>query len=420
MNNLVYLDHAATTPVHPQVLEEMLPYFTERYGNPSSVYTLAQESRGAVEAARQQVADVLGTTPRDIVFTSGGTESDNAALRGVAWALRDQGNHIVTSAVEHHGVIDTCHQLEKLGFKLTVLPVDNHGAVRVADVEKAITPETTLVTVMMANNEVGTIQPIADIGQLLKDMAKGKPHKVLFHTDAVQAAGALELNVNKLGVDFLSLSAHKFYGPKGTGVLYIRRGVSFLTQQSGGAQERNRRAGTENVAGIVGCGAALKLAEERRPGYVAHCSPLRDRLIQGVLALGEGVHLTGHPTHRLPNSASFYFDDIEGESILLSLDFEGVAASSGSACTSASLEPSHVLLAMGIPAEQAHGSLRLTLGWDNDEKQIDHVLSVLPGIVKRLRAMSPMAAQRATGAPLGGQQAGGSHEAYHETGDDDV
>ncbi|MEE9201740.1 MAG: cysteine desulfurase family protein, partial [Dehalococcoidia bacterium] len=336
-------------------------------------------------------------SPREIVFTSGGTESDNAAIRGVAWALRQKGNHIITSGVEHHAVIDTCHQMEKLGFKLTVLPVDGSGMVRVEDVEKAITDSTVLVTVMMANNEMGTIEPIAEIGRLLKEMAKGKPRKVLLHTDAVQAAGALELNVNKLGVDFLSLSAHKFYGPKGTGILYIRRGAPFVVQQSGGSQERNRRAGTENVAGIVGCGAAFKLAEEQRESYVKHCSSLRDKLIQGVLAIGEGVHLTGHPTQRLPNSASFYFDDIEGESILLSLDFEGVAASSGSACTSASLEPSHVLLAMGIPAEQAHGSLRLTLGWDNDVEQVDHVLNTLPGIVSRLKAMSPLAHQKTGG-----------------------
>jgi cysteine desulfurase len=398
MVNLVYMDHAATTPVHPQVLEEMLPYFSEHYGNPSSVYTLAQESRGAVEEARQRVADVVGASPREVVFTSGGTESDNAAIRGVAWALRQKGNHIITSGVEHHAVIDTCHQMEKLGFELTVLPMDNYGMVRVEDVEKAITDKTVLVTVMMANNEMGTIEPIAEIGRLLKEMARGKPRKVLFHTDAVQAAGALEVNVNKLGVDFLSLSAHKFYGPKGTGILYIRRAAPFLVQQSGGSQERNRRAGTENVAGIVGCGAALKLAEEQRESYVKHCTPLRDKLIKGVLAIGEGVHLTGHPTQRLPNSASFYFDDIEGESILLSLDFEGVAASSGSACTSASLEPSHVLLAMGIPAEQAHGSLRLTLGRDNSGEQVDHVLSILPGIVSRLKAMSPLAHQKTGGS----------------------
>ncbi|MDP6099855.1 MAG: aminotransferase class V-fold PLP-dependent enzyme [Dehalococcoidia bacterium] len=398
MNNLVYLDHAATTPVNPQVLEEMLPYFTEHYGNPSSVYSLAQETRGAVEEARQRVADVLGASPRDIVFTSGGTESDNAAIRGVVWPLRKHGDHIITSAVEHHAVIDTCHQLEKLGFKLTVVPVDSNGMVRVEDVHKAITDKTVLVTIMMANNEMGTVQPIAEIGVLLKEMSKGKPRKVLFHTDAVQAAGALDIKVNKLGVDFLSLSAHKYYGPKGTGVLYVRRGSTFLPPQSGGGQERNRRAGTENVPGIVGCAAALRLADEKREAYVKHCVPLRDKLIQGVLSIGEGVHLTGHPTERLPNSASFYFDDIEGESILLSLDFEGVAASSGSACTSASLEPSHVLLAMGIPAEQAHGSLRLTLGWDNDEAEVDHVLGVLPGIVNRLRAMSPLVHQQTGGS----------------------
>jgi len=386
------MDHAATTPVLPEVLEAMLPFFSEKYGNPSSVYSLAQEARQALEEARNTVAEVLGANSREIIFTSGGTESDNTALKGAAFALKDQGNHIITSSVEHHAVLEPCHQLEKFGFDVTYLPVDKYGMVSVEDVERAINERTILVSIMLANNEVGTIQPIAEIGRMLKEVKKKKA--IVFHTDAVQGAGALDLNVDRLGVDMLSLSAHKFYGPKGVGVLYVRRGTPFLPQQRGGAQERNRRAGTENVPGIVGMAKALKMAEEKRSAYVEHCSRLRDRLIQGILSRIDGVFLTGHPSHRLPNNASFCFEFIEGESILLSLDFEGVAASSGSACTSASLEPSHVLLAMGISEETAHGSVRFTLGWDNTEEDIDYVLDILPGIVRRLRAMSPLAARK--------------------------
>lgn len=392
MQRLIYMDHAATTPVLPEVVEAMLPFFSEKYGNPSSVYSLAQEARQALEEARNTIAEVLGASPREIIFTSGGTESDNTALKGAAFALKDQGNHIITSSVEHHAVLEPCHQLEKFGFEVTYLPVDKYGMVSVEDVEKAINERTILVSIMLANNEVGTIQPIAEIGQMLKEIKKRKA--IVFHTDAVQGAGALDLNVDKLGVDMLSLSAHKFYGPKGVGVLYVRRGTPFLPQQRGGAQERNRRAGTENVPGIVGMAKALKIAEEKRSSYVEHCSKLRDKLIQGILSSIDRVFLTGHPVLRLPNNASFCFEFIEGESILLSLDFEGVAASSGSACTSASLEPSHVLLAMGISEETAHGSVRFTLGWDNTGEDIDYVLRILPGIVQRLRAMSPLAARR--------------------------
>jgi len=391
MKKLVYMDHAATTPVRPEVLEAMLPYFSQRYGNPSSVYSLAQEARQAVENARATVAQVLGSNPREVIFASGGTESDNLAIKGVAFALRDQGNHIITSSVEHHAVLETCHYLEKFGFEVTYLPVDKYGLVKVEEVEKALTPRTILVSIMDANNEVGTIEPLAETGRMLKE--RSGERKIVFHTDAVQAAGVLDLDVNRLGVDLLSLSAHKFYGPKGMGVLYLRRGTPFLPQQQGGSQERNRRAGTEDVAGIVGTGMALKLAAEQMGSYNQHCSRLRDRLIQGVMERIDRVFLTGHPTQRLPNNASFYFAYIEGESILLSLDMEGVAASSGSACTSASLEPSHVLMAMGIPEEVAHGSVRFTLGWENTEEDVDHVLSTLPPIVKRLRAMSPLAAK---------------------------
>ena len=391
MTKLIYMDHAATTPVRPEVLEAMLPYFSQKYGNPSSVYGLAQESRQAVENARATVAQVLGSNPREVMFTSGGTESDNLALKGVAFALREQGNHIIASAIEHHAVLETCHYLQKFGFEVTYIPVDKYGLVKMEELEKALTPRTVLVSIMYANNEVGTIEPLAEVGRMLKE--RSGERKIVFHTDAVQAAGVLDLDVNKMGVDLLSLSAHKFYGPKGTGVLYQRRGTPLLPQQQGGSQERNRRAGTEDVAGIVGAGVALKLAAEQVGQYNQHCTRLRDRLIQGITGGIERAFLSGHPTQRLPNNASFYFEYIEGESILLSLDMEGIAASSGSACTSASLEPSHVLLATGIPVEVAHGSVRFTLGWDNTEEDVDHVLSVLPPSVKRLRAMSRMAAK---------------------------
>ena len=391
MKKLIYMDHAATTPVRPEVLEAMLPYFSQRYGNPSSVYSLAQEARQVVENARATVAEVLGANPREVIFTSGGTESDNLGLKGVAFALREQGKHIITSSIEHHAVLETCHYLEKFGFEVTYLPVDKYGLVKVEEVEEALTPRTILVSIMYANNEVGTIEPIAEVGRMLKE--RSGERKIVFHTDAVQAAGVLDLDVSKLGVDLLSLSAHKVYGPKGVGVLYQRRGTPLLPQQQGGSQERNRRAGTEDVAAIVGTGVALKLATEQMGSYNQHCSRLRDRLIPGMMERIDRAFLTGHPTQRLPNNASFYFEYIEGESILLSLDMEGVAASSGSACTSASLEPSHVLMAMGIPEEVAHGSVRFSLGWENTEEDVDHVLSVLPPIVKRLRAMSPLAAK---------------------------
>lgn len=394
MPKLVYLDHAATTPLHPKALEAMLPYFSENYGNPSGIYALGQEARQAMDQARDTVADILCCKASEVVFTSGGTESDNAAIKGAAFALRDKGNHIITSPIEHHAVLHTCHYLERFGFEVTTVQTDRYGVVKLDALEKAITDRTVLVTIMLANNEVGTIEPIAETSRLVKDKARSLGRTIVVHADAVQGAGALDLNVDRLGVDMLSLSAHKFYGPRGAGILYLRRGVPFLPQQTGGAQERNRRAGTENVAGIVGTGVALKLAEENREANNEHCRRLRDHLIEGVKAKIEHSHLNGHPTQRLPNNVNLCFNYVEGESILLSLDFAGVAASSGSACTSASLEPSHVLLALGVPPELAHSSLRMTVGKDNTEEDIDHVLSVLPGIVQRLRAMSPLAGSR--------------------------
>lgn len=390
MKKLVYLDHAATTPVHPRVAEAMAPYLTEKFANPSSVYATAQESRKAVDAARNAVAEVLGCAAREVIFTSGGTESDNAAIKGGALALRDKGNHIITTAIEHHAVSESCRFMEKLGFEVTLLPVDRYGTVRLDELEKAINERTVLVSIMTANNEVGTIQPIVEASRIIKNHPEGRGRTIIFHTDAVQAAGSLDLNVEKLGVDMLSLSAHKFYGPKGVGILYIRRNVPFISWQNGGAQERNRRAGTENVPGIVGAGVALKIAAESRESYNQHCLFLRDRLVKGIQSSIDRVYLTGHPTERLPNNASFCFEFIEGESILLSLDFAGVAASSGSACTSASLEPSHVLIAMAVPVDVAHGSMRFTMGSGNREEDIDYVLGLLPGIVERLRAMSPL------------------------------
>lgn len=392
MQKVIYLDHAATTPVHPKVLEAMTPYFSEKFGNPSTIYSLGQEAHRALEESRDTVSGILGCKSKEVVFTSGGTESDNAALKGIATALRGKGNHIITSPIEHHAVLETCHRLEKNGFEVTYLPVDCWGRVAVQDVAAAITDRTILVSIMLANNEVGTIEPIADIARMLKE--RRGPRPVYFHTDAVQGAGALDLDVGLLGVDLLSLSAHKFYGPKGVGILYIRQGTPFAPQQTGGQQEHRRRAGTENVAGIVGTAAALRLAADSRESNSRVTLRLRQRLVEGVLKTIPHTQLTGHPEHRLPSNASFCFQYVEGESILLHLDFANIAAASGSACTSSSLEPSHCLLAMGIPAETAHGSVRFTFGPENTEEEVDKVLSVLPQIVERLRAMSPIAQAR--------------------------
>ncbi len=388
----VYMDHAATTPVHPSVLEAMLPYFSRSYGNPSGIYGIGQEARKAADEARATVSSILGCRPSEVIFTSGGTESDNAALKGAAFALKEEGNHIITSTIEHHAVLNTCQYLEKVGFEVTYLPVDQFGMINIESLEKAITDKTVLISIMLANNEIGTIEPVSEFAKLAK--ANAKHNRILFHTDAVQGASALDLDVDKLGVDMLSLSAHKFHGPKGMGVLYLREGTRFIPQQTGGAQEGNRRAGTENVAGIVGTAAALRLAAENREASSRHCQRLRDRLIEGILTRIEDTYLNGHPTLRLPNNANISFRYVEGEAILLNLDLQGVAASSGSACTAGTEEPSHVLLATGISPEMAHSSLRFSVGPANTDDEIEYVLSVLPGIVERLRAMSPLVAAR--------------------------
>ncbi len=380
----VYMDHAATTPVRPEVVEAMLPYFSERFGNPSSLYALAREAKEAVEEAREKVAAAIGATSEEVYFTSGGTEADNWAIKGVALANRARGNHIVTSAIEHHAVLHTCEILEKQGYRVTYLPVDEFGRVEPGAVEEAITDKTILVSVMAANNEIGTIQPIRAIAKIAHD------HKVPFHTDAVQAIGAFPVDVDDMGADLLALSAHKFGGPKGTGALYVRRGTRIGTFMDGGAQERGRRAGTENVPGIVGLGRAIELATAEMPQKAARLAAMRDRLIRGTLDTIPETRLNGHPTERLANNVNVAFRYVEGESILLLLDSFGIAASTGSACTSASLEPSHVLTACGLPPEHAHGSLRLTLGHRNTEEDVDYVLEVLPGIIERLRAISPL------------------------------
>lgn len=380
----VYFDHSATTPVHPAVAEEMIRYITGNFGNPSSIYAIGREARKAVEDAREKVARGVGAKPEEIVFTGGGTESDNIAIKGVAYANREKGNHIITSAVEHHAVLETCKALKKEGFSLTVLPVDGYGMVSPEVVANAINEKTILISIMHANNEVGTIEPIAEIGRLAVE--KG----VIFHTDAVQSMGKIPVNVADLRVDLLSITGHKIYAPKGVGSLYIRRGVRWQPINQGGGQERKRRPGTENVAGIVALGKAVELAVADMEREAARLTTLRDSLIRGVLEKIPHVRLNGHPTLRLPNHVNFSFEFVEGESLLLSLDMQGVAASSGSACTSGSLQPSHVLLAMGIPHEIAHGSLRLTLGRDNSEEDVNYFLEVLSPIVERLRAMSPL------------------------------
>ncbi len=382
-DRIIYLDHAATTPVDPRVVEVMLPYFSHAYGNASSIYALGRAAQKALDEAREKIAAVLDCRPTELVFTGCGSESDNLAVKGAAQASQKKGNHIITSAIEHHGILHTCQYLEKFGFEVTYLPVDQYGRVDPAEVERAITDKTILVSIMYANNEVGTIEPISEIGQLCR------ARRIPFHTDAVQAGGALDLNVNRLNVDMLSLSAHKFYGPKGVGILYIRQGTRILPQLQGGSQERNRRAGTENVPGIVGTAEALRLAYAELEANNAHVRALRDQLIERLLTI-PGAHLTGHPTERLPNNASFCFERLEGESVLLNLDMLGIAASSGSACTSASLDPSHVLLAMGIPTELAHGSLRLTLGKENTQEDVDAIVGALPDIIEKLRALAPL------------------------------
>ena len=378
----IYLDNAATTAVSPEVLTAMLPYFTECYGNPSSIHSTGRDAHKAVDAARRQVAAAINADPAEIYFTAGGSESDNWAIKGTAFAKRDKGNHIITTAIEHHAVLHTCQWLEKQGFEVTYLPVDENGLVSVEDVEKAITDRTILISVMAANNEIGTIEPIAEIGALARSRG------ILFHTDAVQAVGAIPLDVKAMNIDMLSMSGHKFHGPKGIGALYIRKGVRLDTLIAGGAQERGKRAGTENLPGIVGIGKAIEIATRDMEANAARMTRLRDKLIHGILEEIPDVRLNGHPTLRLPNNVNVSVRYIEGEALLLRLDLAGIAGSSGSACTSGSLDPSHVLLAIGLPHEIAHGSLRLTLGTDTTEADIDEVLDKLPGIVKNLRDMS--------------------------------
>ena len=384
---LIYLDHAGTTPTDPRVLEAMLPYFTQLYGNPSSVHTVGQEARHALDTSRERVARVLGCRTSELVFTSGGTESDNAAIIGAATALRETGNHIVTSSVEHHAVLHTCQYLESQGYEVTYLPVDRYGAVAPEQVYNATGARTTVVSLMYANNEIGSINPVAEISQAVQRRARELDRTIVMHTDAVQAAGFLDLNVRSLGVDMMSLSGHKFYGPKGTGVLFVRRGTPFLPLLLGGGQERERRSGTENIAGIVGLATALELAHAGREAASERCAALRDRIITEVVSAIPNASLNGHPTERLPNNINFSFDGVEGESILLGLDMAGVAASSGSACSSGSLEPSHVLLALGQTAEQARSSLRITLGKENTDEEVDYLLGVLQDLVARLRQL---------------------------------
>ena len=384
---IIYMDHAGTTPLDPRVWEAMAPYFSQQFGNPSSIHSIGQEARHALDSARERVANLLGCRPSEIVFNSGGTESDNAAIKGAATALQGTGNHIITTCVEHHAVLHACQYLETQGFEVTYLPVDRYGMVEPQSVVEAINSRTILVSVMYANNEIGTIQPIAEIARLAKEQAQRMERTVVVHTDAVQGAGFLDLNVKRLGVDMLSLSGHKFYGPKGTGVLFVRRGSPFLPQQLGGGQERERRSGTENIPGIVGLATALELAEDEREETVRRCSSMRDLIIERVHNEIPGVRLNGHIEERLANNVNFSFEGVEGEPVLLGLDMAGIAASSGSACSSGSLEPSHVLLALGQSADLARGSLRLTLGKSNTEEDVEYLLSVLVDLMHRLREM---------------------------------
>ena len=378
------MDNAATTAVHPQVLEKMLPYFTECYGNASSIHSTGRDARKALEESRRKVAAALNCKPQEVYFTSGGSESDNWAIKGTAFANRKKGNHIITSAIEHHAVLHTCAWLEKQGFTVTYLPVDEFGQVNPQDVEAAITDQTILISVMAANNEIGTLQPIREIAKI------AKAHKVLFHTDAVQAVGAIPVDVQEIGCDMLSLSAHKFHGPKGVGVLYIKQGTRIENFMHGGAQERGKRATTENLPGIVGLAEAITLATENLEEKSARIAGLRDQLIDGLTSAIPHCRLNGHRTNRLPNNCNVSIRFVEGESLLLRLDLAGIAASSGSACTSGSLDPSHVLLAIGLPHEIAHGSLRLSLPADIDEEGVDYIIWAVKTATERLRSMSPV------------------------------
>lgn len=385
MSRQVYLDYAATTFMAPEVVSAMTPYFTQSFGNPSSIYSFSENNRKAMAAARQQTADVLGAAKEEIFFTSGGTEADNWALKGVAWKNRSKGNHVITTKIEHHAVLHTAQFLQENGFEVTFLDVDAEGRVRLDDLKKTATDKTILVSVMFANNEIGTIQPIAEIGAFCRE--KG----IAFHTDAVQAVAHVPIDVKAMNIDLLSLSAHKFYGPKGVGALYVRKGIKIDNFIHGGGQERGKRATTENVPGIVGLGAAIELTASRMNEVASRVGKLRNMLIDGVMNAVPHAKLNGAPVgERLPNNANFSFIGIEGETLLLDLDRAGIYASTGSACSSGSLDPSHVLMAIGLTHEQAHGSLRMTLGEETTEEDIRYVLSTLPGIVERRRAMSPL------------------------------
>jgi len=381
---IIYLDHAATTPVRPEVLEAMLPFFSENYGNPSTLYSVGTAAKEAMETARSQVAALIGASPDEVFFTSGGTESDNWAIRGVARALSKKGRHVITSKIEHHAVLETCRYLEKNGAEVTWLDVDQDGVVSPDDVAAAIRDDTVLVSIMHANNEVGVIEPIEEIGKIARE------RQVPFHTDAVQTVGKVPVDVNALGCSLLPISAHKMYGPKGVGALYIRKGTRIAKLIYGGEQENRRRSGTSNVAGIVGLGKAAELARLGLADEMKRLTALRDRLIDGILRAIPDARLSGPHDRRLPNNVHFCFAGIEGEGIILRLDYAGICAATGSACTSATLEPSHVLLAMGRPHEVAHGSLRLTLGRSNTEAHVGRVLEVLPNVIAQLRAMSPV------------------------------
>ena len=384
MKTKYYFDNAATTPVREEVLQAILPYFREYYGNASSVYGIAKESKKALEKARAQVAAAIGAKPEEVYFTAGGSESDNLALRGIAEAYQKKGNHIITTKIEHHAILHTAEYLEKHGVEVTYLNVDEFGRISLEELEKAIRPKTILISIMFANNEIGTIQPIAEIGAI------AKKHGILFHTDAVQALGHVPIDVEKMNIDLLSMSGHKLGAPKGIGAIYIRKGVAVTPLIFGGAQESKRRAGTENIPGIVGMGMAAELAVKEMEEMTEKLTAMRDKLIRGILEQIPHSRLNGHPTERLPGNCNISFSYIEGESLLLLLDALGIAASSGSACTSGSLDPSHVLMAIGLKHEVAHGSLRLTLDHQNTEEEVDFVLEKLPSIVQRLRDMSPV------------------------------
>lgn len=383
----MYLDYAASTPVDEEVIAEMLPYFQQEFGNPSSIHSLGQSANEAVEQARQRVADLISADSKEIIFTSGGTESDNLAIKGIAYLNKDKrnspGNHIITTSIEHSAVLETCRHLEKQGFTVHYLPVDQHGLIRLDDLEQAISPNTFLITIMFANNEIGTIEPIEDIGKIAKE------NNIVFHTDAVQAIGKVPIDVKKLNIDLLSISSHKIYGPKGVGALYKRKNVKIQPLMHGGGHEHGLRSGTYNTPGIVGLGKACELGKKRMKQDIQHLRKLRDELIKGVLSIEES-YLNGHPEHRLVNNAHFRFTAIEGESLHMMLDDHGICTATGSACSSKKLEPSHVLTAIGLRPEEAHGSLRLTLGRMSTLDDVEYVIDVLPGVVEKLRSMSPL------------------------------